>query len=192
MSLLSGCECQNDFCNLDDWAHANKMTNMWQPFSWNRQPTVKVLTFGARRLKVVSCEGAPADGEDVTRVIAAVVVKGPPPAIEGDQHLDAAQGAHCCRADEVGIFTVHRLQLHAHLEGVLLWCRRLLLGNIEGKKGGSGLAGVSICACVTRKCSKINQILFLAVRPPTSFSEWAVCLYRYLVKDARRCHLSSV
>ncbi len=109
---------------------------MRHPFSKNLSPSVKVQTFGARRLKVVSSEGAPANREDVTRVIAAVVVKGSPPAIKGDQHLDTTQCTHCGGADEVGIFTVHRFQLHADLEGVLLRGGRLLLGNMERKTGG--------------------------------------------------------
>lgn len=88
-------------------------------------------TFGSWRLQIVSGESAPADGEDVPRVVAAVVVEGPPPAVKGDQHLDAAQGTDRCWADEVGVLTVHRLQLHAHLEAVLLWSGWLLLGNNE-------------------------------------------------------------
>lgn len=51
---------------------------------------LRVQTFGARWLKVVSCEVAPANREDVTRVKAAVVVKSPLPTIKGDQHLNAA------------------------------------------------------------------------------------------------------
>lgn len=86
-------------------------------------------TFGSGRLEVVSGEAAPANGEDVARVVAAVVVEGPPPAVEGDQHLYAAQGTDRGRADEVGILAVHRLQLHAHLEAVLLRGGWLLLGN---------------------------------------------------------------
>lgn len=86
-------------------------------------------TFGSWRLQIVSGEAAPADGENVTRVVAAVVVEGPPPAVEGDQHLHATQGTDRGRADEVGVLPVHRLQLHAHLEAVLLWGGWLLLGN---------------------------------------------------------------
>lgn len=95
--------------------------------------TVRIFsqTFGSWRLQIVSGEAAPADGENVTRVVAAVVVEGPPPAVEGDQHLDAAQGTDRGRTDEVGVLAVHRLQLHAHLEAVLLWGGWLLLGKNE-------------------------------------------------------------
>ncbi|KAF3839366.1 hypothetical protein F7725_018083 [Dissostichus mawsoni] len=84
---------------------------------------------------VVPCEGAPAHGEDVPRVVAAVVIEGSAPTIEGDQHLHTTQRTSCRRADEVGIFAVNRLQLHAHLEGVLLRGGRLLLGNMKRTTG---------------------------------------------------------
>lgn len=77
---------------------------------------LRVQTFGARWLKVVSSEVAPANREDVTRVKAAVVVKSPLPTIKGDQHLNAAQCTHCGRADKMGIFTVHSLKLHAYFK----------------------------------------------------------------------------
>lgn len=92
-------------------------------------------TFSARWLKVVSSQVAPANREDVTRVEAAVIVEGPLPAIEGDQHLNATQRTHGGRADKVGVFTVHSLQLHAHSKAVLLWTGGLLLGNSEVEKG---------------------------------------------------------
>lgn len=95
----------------------------------------RVQTFGARWLKVVSSEVAPANREDVTRVKAAVVVKSPLPTIKGDQHLDTAQCTHSGRTDKVGIFTVHSLKLHAYFKGVLLWSGRLLLGNIKEENG---------------------------------------------------------
>lgn len=96
---------------------------------------LRVQTFGAWWLKVVSSEVAPANREDVTRVKAAVVVKSPLPTIKGDQHLDTAQCAHSGWTDKVGIFTVHSLKLHAYFKGVLLWSGRLLLGNIKEENG---------------------------------------------------------
>lgn len=94
-----------------------------------------VQTFGARWLKVVTSEVAPANREDVTWVKATVVVKSPLPTIKGDQHLGAAQRTHCGWANKVGIFTVHSLKLHAYFKVVLLWTVRLLLWNIEEEIG---------------------------------------------------------
>lgn len=94
-----------------------------------------VVTFGSRWLQVVSSQGAPADGEDVPRVVAAVVVEGSSPAVKGDQHLGPAQSAHCCRTDEMRIFPVHCFQLHTDLKGVLFWGRGLLLGDRVEEEG---------------------------------------------------------
>lgn len=88
-------------------------------------------TFGAGGLKVVSGEGTPADWEDVSGVVATVVIESSTPSVKGDQHLDTAQCADCGWADVVGVFAVHGLQLHAHFEGVLLWSWRLLLGSFR-------------------------------------------------------------
>lgn len=87
----------------------------------------KKITFSARRLKVVSSESAPAYRKDVPGVITAVIVKSSSPAIEGDQHLHSSQRPHCGRTDKMRVFPVHRLQLHPHLEMILLWRRRFLL-----------------------------------------------------------------
>lgn len=84
-------------------------------------------TFCSGRLQVVPGACAPANREDVARVVAAVVVEGPPPAVKSDLHLHSAQSAHSGRADEVRVFAVHRFQFHTHLEGVLLWRGGLLL-----------------------------------------------------------------
>lgn len=130
-------------------------------------------TFGSWRLQIVSGEAAPADGENVSRVVAAVVVEGPPPTVEGDQHLHAAQGTDRCRADEVGVLTVHRLQLHAHLEEVLLGGGWLLLGENER---WVETVGQVLSQCVW------DSVLLRACR----------ALYRYLVEDAGRCHLGSI
>lgn len=96
--------------------------------------TAGVQTFGARRLKVVSSEGTPANWEYVPRVIATVVIKGSTPSVKGDQHLNSTQCTDRPRADKVWIFPIHRLQLHSHLERVLLWSGRLLLGKIEAQR----------------------------------------------------------
>lgn len=122
---------------------------------------VWVYTFSSRWLEVVSSECAPANREDVTGIITAVVVKGSSPAIECDQHLDTTQRTHCGRTDKVGIFAVHSLKLHAQLEGVLLWGGRLLLGSMERKVGvmyGFKRVWKSAHSTVAETCSKDNPI----------------------------------
>lgn len=91
-------------------------------------------TFSARRLKVVSSESAPAYRKDVSGIITTVIVKRSPPAIEGDQHLHTSQCPHCGRTDKMRVLPVHCLQLHPHLEMILLWRRRFLLRGSEKQR----------------------------------------------------------
>lgn len=84
-------------------------------------------TLGPRWLQVISGQRTPAHREDVAGVVAAVVIEGSSPAVEGDQHLAPSHLPDGGRADEVRVLAVHRLQLHAHLEGVLRRGRGLLL-----------------------------------------------------------------
>jgi hypothetical protein len=78
--------------------------------------------------------GTPAHGEDVARVVAAPVIERAAPAVK--LHVDLV-AVHCChggRADELRVLAVHRLQLQAHRELVVLGRRRLL--GAEGERGG--------------------------------------------------------
>ena len=54
---------------------------------------------------------APADGEEIARVVATPVVEGAAPAVELYVDLVAVHRADRRRADEVRILAVHRLQL---------------------------------------------------------------------------------
>lgn len=76
-------------------------------------------------------EGAPAYGEDVPGVVLAPVIKGPPPAVEHDEHLVASHFADGGGTDEVRVLLVHRLQLHAWLETVLRRSQRFLRNKIS-------------------------------------------------------------
>ncbi len=101
-SYLHHSLCMNANVNLSEWENLNSYR--------------VIHTFSAWRLQVVSCEHAPAHWEDVSGIVAAVVIKSAPPAIEGNQNLHAPQRAHCGRTDEVWILPVHCLQLHPHLK----------------------------------------------------------------------------
>lgn len=155
---------------LPDTGQIFKVWVSWRRLKFNiHHPptTVGVHTFGAGRLKVVSSEGTPANREDVARIVPTVVVKGSTPAIEGDQHLNTPQCTHGGWTDKVGVFSVHRFQLHAYMEGVLLWGGRLLLGSIERKEWGHVRKPacfsmlVSVHLFVAGKYSKTNQILWM-------------------------------
>ncbi len=76
--------------------------------------------------------GCPSDRKYIPGVKLAPVIKRAPPTVKGDEDrvvLDAADGR---RTDEVRVFPVDRLQLHADLEEVLGWCWRLLLVRFRG------------------------------------------------------------
>lgn len=112
------------------WLNANKKCHSTQTddlFFFFFTQTDKKETFRARRLKVVSSESAPAYRKDVSGVVTAVIVKSSPPTIEGDQHLHSSQRPHCGRTDKMRVLPVYCLQLHPHLEIILLWGRRFLL-----------------------------------------------------------------
>lgn len=64
------------------------------------------------------CQGTPADGEDVSGVEGAPIVKGSTPAVEHDKNLLTPDLSHCGRTNQVGVLPVHRLQLHTGLEVV--------------------------------------------------------------------------
>lgn len=71
-------------------------------------------------------EAAPADGEDVSGVELAPVIKGPTPAIEHDEDLVTLHFSNGGWADEVRVLLVHSLQLHAGLKVVLTGPQRFL------------------------------------------------------------------
>ena len=70
--------------------------------------------------------GTPADWKDVPAVKATPVVKGPPPPIKGDVNLVTIHCPHRGWADQLGVFAVHRLQLHVGLKVVAAWGWRFL------------------------------------------------------------------
>lgn len=63
-------------------------------------------------------QGAPADREDVSGVEGAPIVKGASPAVKHDEDLLTSDLSHCGRTNQVGVLSVHRLQLHTRLEVV--------------------------------------------------------------------------
>lgn len=67
------------------------------------------------------CQGTPADGEDVSGVEGAPIVKGASPAVKHDENLLTSDLSHCGRTNQVGVLPVHRLQLHTRLEVVFNW-----------------------------------------------------------------------
>lgn len=162
-----------------------------------------IQTFGAQWLKVVTSEVAPANREDITWVKATVVVKSPLPTIKGGQHLGATQRTHCGWANTVGIFMVHSLKLHAYFKVVLLWTALLLLWNIEEEIGYQWLSWFVI-TCVFLYVRELHIKYAKQTTNPTVFLKemntqayvgifrmyWA--LYRYLMKDTRRCHLGTI
>lgn len=61
---------------------------------------------------------APADGEDVSGVKRAPIVKGAAPAVKHDKDLLTSDLPHRGRTYEIRVLPVHRFQLHARLEVV--------------------------------------------------------------------------
>ncbi|TRY56061.1 hypothetical protein DNTS_017906 [Danionella cerebrum] len=71
------------------------------------------LTAVPGRLQAVFGEAAPSHRKDVSGIISAPVVEGPSPAIERDKQLLSLYLGNSCRADQVRVLPVHRLQLLA-------------------------------------------------------------------------------
>lgn len=71
-------------------------------------------------------QGTPTNGEDVSGVEGAPVVEGTSPAVKHYKNLQASDLSHRGGTDQVGVFPVHSLQLHAGLEVVFIWAGRLL------------------------------------------------------------------
>lgn len=63
----------------------------------------------------------------------------------------------------MGIFPVHRLQLHAHLEGVLLRGGGLLLGNTEEDKGQVRKLACVYQGCIVDSTKGSSEMLLLMI-----------------------------
>ena len=74
----------------------------------------------------------PSHREDIPRVVFAPVIERPPPAVKLDEDGVVLGLPYRCGADEVRIFAVHGLQLHANLELVAPGIGRFL--KDEGEK----------------------------------------------------------
>lgn len=66
------------------------------------------LTEVSRRLQAVFCQSTPADGEDVSGVEGAPIVKGASPAVKHDENLLTPDLSHCGGTNQVGVLPVHR------------------------------------------------------------------------------------
>ena len=88
------------------------------------------LTSVTRGLEGVATERPPADGEDVTRVVATPVVERPSPAVKRHVDLVVVDVTDRRGTDELWVLVVHSLQLSAALECV----RRGRWWGLHGEK----------------------------------------------------------
>lgn len=75
----------------------------------------------SRILKSMSCQLAPAHREEISGIIACPIVKVSRPTVKGDKHVLSRNRSDGGRANELGVVTIHGLQLVAFLEEVALW-----------------------------------------------------------------------
>lgn len=62
------------------------------------------------------CQSTPADGEDVSGVEGAPIVKGASPAVKHDEDLLTSDLSNCGGTNQVRVLSVHRFQLHTRQE----------------------------------------------------------------------------
>lgn len=75
----------------------------------------------------MTASGAPANGEDVTRIVPRPVVKGTTPAVESDMNLVVFDRIDRCAADQMRVLLVDRFEFLTDLNQIYIYKLEIII-----------------------------------------------------------------